>query len=178
MRTASREEDESDQAPGGPRQGSGFYLREGGVVEAALEEEAVEAGLATPATALPIVVPPHAIGVPSLVLATPARFAKPPPRLLATMPTSGAPGAARYLPFSQSSPGLTLEQMASLDVELQAWPEARPATLARYGIGGEKEMAALVASWVARLGRDPSLVRRWNKACDTYRVWLKERTTA
>jgi hypothetical protein len=150
MSIAASRDGNDEVSPGGTREGSGVFPRNGRVVEATLDEQPVADSA--------------------------GHGGKAPPRLLVTMP-SGTPGTGDVLPFCQAAPGFTLEQMASLDVELQTWPDARPATLARYGIDGEREMAALVASWVARLGRDPALVRRWNKACETYREWLKERTT-
>lgn len=107
---------------------------------------------------------------------------KAPAHLLGTLPTSGPSGPA--LPFRAPAPKvvptptLTLEQYASLCVELDRWPAARPAILARYQIANDVGLAALRVSWNDRLASDPSLFARWTPACERYRAWLDREGSA
>jgi len=107
-----------------------------------------------------------------------------------------APG--RVLPFPSASPvaappaavvvavapsdlrrvELTVEQYASLTVELRFFPNTRAAILARYGIVDEAAFAALEAAWTPRIAWEPGVVARWSDACSAYRTWLLERTRA
>lgn len=73
---------------------------------------------------------------------------------------------------------LTVEQYASLTVELAFWPDARAATLARYGIADEDAFARLEADWRPRIAWEPGVVARWSEACRAYRAWLVERAQA
>jgi hypothetical protein len=71
-------------------------------------------------------------------------------------------------------PQLTLQQYASLCVELNFRPEHAVQTLARYGLSLETR-AAIDATWKARLARDPALRDAFSKACSTYHAFLASR---
>jgi hypothetical protein len=65
-------------------------------------------------------------------------------------------------------PSLTLEQYASLTVELERWPAHAPAILARYGL---TDHAAEGAAWGSVLA-DPAEGVRFAALCAQYRAWL------
>ncbi|MDC3987946.1 hypothetical protein [Polyangium jinanense] len=88
--------------------------------------------------------------------------------------------ARKLLPFgAQASrnepptrePDLTLEQHASLHVELDLDPEQRPEILRRYGLSAEQH-ARLHATWNARMAVDPKLAAAWQQAVAQYRAWM------
>ena len=85
-------------------------------------------------------------------------------------PQGPAPGAPRE---ADSRPGvaLTLEQYASVGVDLDLEPSARLAVLERYGLDGEAEFAALDASWRGRARADASLGERIAEARRLYLAW-------
>ncbi|MDI3291582.1 hypothetical protein [Polyangium sp. 15x6] len=88
--------------------------------------------------------------------------------------------ARKLLPFgTQASrnepptrePELTLEQHASLHVELDLDPEQRSEILRRYGLSAEQH-ARLHATWNARMAVDPKLAAAWQQAVAQYRAWM------
>ena len=68
-------------------------------------------------------------------------------------------------------PQLSVEQYASLYVELATLPGRPMEVLDRYRIT-EEQRRGLDASWTARMVADPALRRVWDAACDAYRGWL------
>jgi hypothetical protein len=66
-------------------------------------------------------------------------------------------------------PSLTIQQYASLCVELETGVEAE--VLARYRISPE-ERAALDEDFSRRFKQAPAQKRTWERACETYRAWL------
>jgi hypothetical protein len=69
------------------------------------------------------------------------------------------------------SPAFTLEQYASLAVDLSRDPARRAETLARYRIS-EAQRAALDAAWAARFSRDPGARPAFDRACSIYLAML------
>jgi len=118
-----------------------------------------------------------------------------PPSLGSTAPSDGdrlAAIARRILPFKadagarDSDPGpppgspapspdgvlsLTLEQHASLHVELALHPDQKTQTLRRYGLSTE-HYARLDTAWQAKVALDPTLRASWEQACAQYRTWI------
>jgi hypothetical protein len=84
-------------------------------------------------------------------------------------PPSGA--ASVVAAGSDASRRLTLEQHASLCVELAVAPDRAEETLLRYGLT-RAEQRETDAAWRARLGRDPDAQLRWDRAFAAYRGWL------
>jgi hypothetical protein len=72
---------------------------------------------------------------------------------------SGAPPAAGAPPGPP--PTLTLEQYAALCAELAAFPQQQDAVFQRYGLGAQRDRAAVDAAWKHRLGADPDEYQRW-----------------
>jgi hypothetical protein len=68
-------------------------------------------------------------------------------------------------------PPFTLEQYASLCVELSAAPARVADTLTRYRLTAA-EREALDRHFLDRFTREPSLRGAWQRACATYRDWL------
>jgi hypothetical protein len=66
---------------------------------------------------------------------------------------------------------LTLEQYASLCVELADAPGRTEETLARYRITAA-ERERMDRSYEERFPREPALRAAWERACATYRDWL------
>jgi hypothetical protein len=113
-----------------------------------------------------------------------------PPSLSTTVPTEGerlAAIARRILPFQPGAPApdsdpgaaaptedaasLTLEQHASLHVELTLHPEQKSQTLRRYGLSIEQH-ARLDTVWQAKVAKDAALRASWEQACAQYRAWI------
>ncbi len=67
---------------------------------------------------------------------------------------------------------LTVEQFASLRVELEAGPDRVPATLSRYGVRPDGH-AALEAYWEARFSADPLLAMTFARKYADFLVWFK-----
>lgn len=88
-----------------------------------------------------------------------------------TLPFGGTPAGSPPGTSSPRVPELTLEQRASLDVDLKAQPERKPQILQRYGLTPE-QYERVSAAWEARLAQDPKLRADWNNAVTQYRVWL------
>ncbi|MFT3775477.1 MAG: hypothetical protein QM820_59780 [Minicystis sp.] len=83
-------------------------------------------------------------------------------------PFATAPAVA---PPSRREARLTLEQHASLCVELAMQPQQASPVLARYGLTLE-EKAALDAEYKAKVEANPALREAWNSAYQTYYNWL------
>ena len=82
---------------------------------------------------------------------------------------SSSPGAA------SAAPRLTLEQHASLSVEVAAAPERFVATLARYRLTPVQKRETDIY-YGERFAADPSLREAWDLACRTYREWFLEQS--
>ncbi len=101
--------------------------------------------------------------------ATPSKTAPSTAQPSTQSPSTTAPTV--ILPaFAEPSP-LTLEQYASLVVELQRSPERHAEILARYKVPAEA-WSALEASWRARFEGDPALSAAFAHACGAYRAYL------
>ena len=88
-------------------------------------------------------------------------------------PTFGTPPAVATQPAAAASfPELTIEQYASLCVELHIGPERMAQTLARYGITPEARLA-LDAHWRIRFETDHALRTAFGKAYSVYRAWVE-----
>jgi hypothetical protein len=68
-------------------------------------------------------------------------------------------------------PTLSIEQYASLTVDLDVDPGHRTEILARYRVP-EAQLAALDAAWSARFAADASASVSFRRAAATYRKWL------
>lgn len=99
-------------------------------------------------------------------------------RTLAGRPpaASTGPTAAPATPPDQGSalPTLSLEQHASLHVELALWPDQVDATLERYQLTREVK-ALLDAQLGERIARSSALREAWDQACRTYQAWVMAR---
>ncbi|AUX42703.1 uncharacterized protein SOCE26_041360 [Sorangium cellulosum] len=89
-------------------------------------------------------------------------------------PPQGPPAAAPAGSAGPSSPTLSLEQYASLCVELTLHPGRVEETLKRYRIN-EEQRAKLDAYWQARIAGDPGVASAWKRAYVFYRDWLLKR---
>ncbi len=106
-----------------------------------------------------------------------------PPALAMTVSYEGATSEREpvTLPFTRGaarpSPprSLTLDQYASLCVELTAYPDRRGQVLARYAIRDEPTFAAIDLEWRNVLVRDPILLERWHAVCRQMQAWLRGR---
>lgn len=76
--------------------------------------------------------------------------------------------------MGSSTPGLSLEQYASVCVELSLHPAKAEETLRRYRLT-EDQRAKLDAYWQARIASDPGVAAAWNHACAVYRDWVQRR---
>ncbi|MCK6587634.1 MAG: hypothetical protein L6Q76_08630, partial [Polyangiaceae bacterium] len=76
-------------------------------------------------------------------------------------------------PAAEQSPSiqLTLEQHASLWVELTLRPDQEPAILARYHLKADQK-DPIDRHWRARIAKDPALRDAWNRAFSQYRDWV------
>jgi hypothetical protein len=88
-----------------------------------------------------------------------------------TLPFGGAPAGFSPEAAARRVPELTLEQRASLHVELKMQPERKLQILHRYGSTPEQHERAS-AAWEARLAQNPKLRSEWEHAVVQYRLWL------
>ena len=77
-------------------------------------------------------------------------------------------------PSRPEMPNLSLEQYASLCVELHLGPERADETFGRYGIAREVR-ASVDAFWQRRLAAEPSLYQAYVQAYNVYKAWLLQR---
>jgi hypothetical protein len=106
--------------------------------------------------------PPPATVAPRRVRVVPA-----PAALVATMPSAQMPG-----PGDCIAELLTLEQYASLTVELGEWPERRAEILSRYRVD-PAAFEPLRSAWQRRLAEDAGLRDRFERGCAEYTRWLR-----
>jgi hypothetical protein len=87
---------------------------------------------------------------------------------------------SQAMPFSTKTPAapppaeisaFTVEQYASLCVDLAADPARADETLRRYHLSPEQRRA-IDAEWHARFAREPSAWLAWDRACKTYQAWI------
>lgn len=86
---------------------------------------------------------------------------------------------SQAMPFSTRTPAtppgeassLTVEQYASLCVDLAGDHAHTAETLRRYHLSPEQKQA-IDAEWHARFARDPSAWLAWDRACKTYQAWI------
>lgn len=71
-----------------------------------------------------------------------------------------------------AAPVLTLEQYASLYVELSMSPGREVETLVRYRLTPQQKQA-LDGHYGERIAKDPAMRRAWDAACRTYEAWLR-----
>jgi hypothetical protein len=126
-------------------------------------------------------VPPSA-QPPAPAPARPARRVPPPlpskrvPVPPQSQPASPASGPASRATWTVVDGGLSLEQHASLCVELARDPAQTAAALARYRLTAERK-AELDLLWKARFSADPALEIRWKEAYRLYADFLATRRT-
>jgi hypothetical protein len=79
----------------------------------------------------------------------------------------------KNLPLARAAytPPLTLEQHASLAVELGLAPDKTAETLARYHLTNETR-AQLDAHYGAKIAASPETRAAWDRACQSYTTWL------
>ncbi|MFS8067980.1 MAG: hypothetical protein ACMG6S_16625, partial [Byssovorax sp.] len=82
----------------------------------------------------------------------------------ATIPAASAVQVGNF-------PQLSVEQYASLHVELAALPGRSTEVLDRYRIT-EEQRHRLDAHWTARMATEPALRQAWEGACAAYKAWL------
>lgn len=89
-------------------------------------------------------------------------------------PSSGdrPPDPAVVPSVGHRPPTFTLEQHASLHVELDLYPDRQAQTLVRYGLTGDTK-TAIDLQMTTQMARDPAWHERWNQAYQTYRAWLE-----
>ncbi|WP_437682418.1 hypothetical protein [Sorangium sp. So ce131] len=109
-----------------------------------------------------------------LPFAQPAKPAQAPRAPEPARPAQGPPAVAPSGAAGPSSPTLSLEQYASLCVELSLHPGRTDETLKRYRIT-EEQRARLDAYWQARIAGDPGVASAWKRAYVFYRDWLLKR---
>ncbi len=85
-----------------------------------------------------------------------------------------APAPAPVAASVGEVPALSLEQYASLCVDLAGEPLKRAEILGRYRMS-EDQHRRLEASWQARMAADPRVRAALDQACTTYRAWLAQR---
>ncbi len=68
---------------------------------------------------------------------------------------------------------LTLQQYASLVVDLERAGAAREPVLHRYSVADESAWASMEASWTKRFCDEPSVYGQFRAAYDAYSAWLK-----
>jgi hypothetical protein len=68
-------------------------------------------------------------------------------------------------------PRVSLEQYASLCVELDMYPDRAALTLQRYGVSAAQKVA-LDEHHRAMFAASPAMGERWEAACRIYRDWL------
>lgn len=98
-----------------------------------------------------------------------------------TLPVASPPSSP-LLPFRPQStppaqaafPGFTMEQYASLRVEIDMLPDQLSQTLARYHVPSDA-WPALELHWRDRLDADPALRAVFSRACRIYGEWLAAR---
>lgn len=93
-----------------------------------------------------------------------------PPRMEAAAAPEPAESADALGPPESRLP-LSMEQHASLTVELAAYPDRSAAILQRYGMRPE-QWSSVNAGWLARIEDDPHLRAAWEQASAQYRAWL------
>jgi hypothetical protein len=79
---------------------------------------------------------------------------------------------AHCAPASPPPPSFSLEQYASLCVEIRRDPTRAGDVLRRYYLSTEQHRR-LDAHWRPRLAEDAALRARWEQACATYDAWLQ-----
>ncbi|APR80103.1 Basic proline-rich protein [Minicystis rosea] len=109
-------------------------------------------------------------------VAAPASAATPPPASMAA-PASSLASTSLWSPDAAAvseTPPLTLQQHASLCVELSARPERAAEIFGRYRVTpAQKEQ---MEAWLRdRFAREPALRDAWNQAYVTYRDWLAQK---
>lgn len=77
-------------------------------------------------------------------------------------------------PAQAASSGLTLQQYASLCVELQLYPGNKLAVLRRYTVE-PSQLESLQQVWQLRLRSNPALAAQWREACADYAAWIRTR---
>ena len=83
--------------------------------------------------------------------------------------------SAPALPFGAGAPLLTIEQYASLCIEIEARPADRAAALGRYGVAGEAAHQELKQAWARRSAADPAVARRLSELLESFRGWIGSR---
>jgi hypothetical protein len=97
-----------------------------------------------------------------------------PPRRAVGSGTVDASDASTVPPAPAAPPGgLSLEQCASLEVELAVGRTSRAEILRRYGLS-EEQYPAVARYWEGRMARDGTILARWNQAMMAYRDWLSQ----
>ncbi|WP_437491977.1 hypothetical protein WME75_16740 [Sorangium sp. So ce1014] len=126
-------------------------------------------------------VAPGAAARPGGKSADPLPFVSPgPPSAPASrpVPPAGAPAAAAKAADGAASGPVqfSLEQYASLTVDLALEPERAPETLRRYGLT-PAQRTLVDATWTARLVQNPAERSAFEAACGSYRAWRLRSTS-
>jgi hypothetical protein len=108
-----------------------------------------------PVEAPPMVSPPPALGS----VSSPPEM----PRKSTMLMTASAP-----------EPALTLEQHASMTVEIALAPERAVSVLARYRLTAE-DKRAVDAHWRVKIAGNPAIGDAWNRAYQAYYDWVTKR---
>jgi hypothetical protein len=87
------------------------------------------------------------------------------------LPPARAAAKAAAEPSKAAEPSLTLEQHASLCVELAVSPERAAETLQRYRISAEQK-AHLDAHYRQKVAESPDARAAWDRAYQAYHAWL------
>ena len=87
-------------------------------------------------------------------------------------PRSSPQDPLPFEPTGDPAEQLTLEQHASLHVELEMAPKRKLETLQRYNIKPDR-FRLVDGAWRKRLASDPAQKAKWDAAQATYRAWLR-----
>lgn len=105
----------------------------------------------------------------------------PPPQPVNQIPVPGKRASESSFPrvvappaAANQAPPLTLEQYASLCVELNAAPNQAAEIAGRYGLT-QPQWTTVNQYWQTRMTREPDVRAAWERACVTYRQWLMGR---
>lgn len=120
---------------------------------------------------LPFVDKPVAAVLREIEATPPSR--PPSPEALGGTVAADGEAATSALPFAEGV-ALTLQQFASVFVELRAYPQHEADVLKRYGLASRSAFRHVEDGWKSRFGSDANLRSAWIEMCHTYRAWLSK----
>jgi len=126
----------------------------------------------------PAAIPPNIPAAPQQAKSDSSFPPRPPPQPVHQIPVPGKRASESSFPRVATPPSpvnqpppLTLEQYASLCVELNAAPHQAAEIAGRYGLT-QPQWTTVNAYWQGRMTHEPDVRAAWERACVTYRQWL------